>query len=85
MKNLIVKINTINQKKDFVNFVELLLEDLRNNPNDWENKTLESYLEAIGSWTEDMERFYINNQLPIPENVNWSVIANILLAAKMYE
>jgi len=49
------------------------------------NKTLPEFLEAIVSWTDDMEDYYINNNLPILDNVDWKVFADILLAAKMYE
>jgi hypothetical protein len=85
MEELINKIPTIKRKEDFIEFVELLIKDLKSNPDEWENKSLESYLEAIVSWTEDMEGYYLNNNLPIPENVNWLAFANILIAAKMYE
>jgi hypothetical protein len=79
------KINEIHSKDDFVNFVVLLVSNLKNNPEEWTNKTLPEYLESISSWTEDMEGYYQNNNIPIPENVNWKVFANILIAAKMYE
>lgn len=79
------KINEINSKEDFVNFVELLVANLNSNPNEWVNKTLSEYLEGVASWTEDMEGYYQNNNIPVPENINWKVFANILMAAKMYE
>ncbi len=79
------KINEINSKEDFVNFVELLISNLKNNPEEWTNKTLPEYLESMSSWTEDMEGYYQNNDMPIPEDINWKVFANILIAAKMYE
>jgi hypothetical protein len=41
-------------------------------------------LEGIAIWTEDMDGYYHNNK-PIPENIEWKVFANILIAAKMYE
>ena len=62
-----------------------ILADPWRKPKDWENKTIPQFLEAIASWTEDMEGYYINNRLPIPININWKVIAEILMAAKMYE
>ena len=79
------KIDKISNKEDFVNFVELLVSDLKNNPEEWANKTLSEYLEGISSWTDDMEGYYQNNNIPIPKNINWKVFANILIAAKMYE
>lgn len=79
------KIIEIKSKEDFINFIELLVSNLKNNPEEWSNKTLSEYLESISSWTEDMEGYYQNNKIPIPENIDWKVFANILIAAKMYE
>lgn len=78
-------VKTINTKEDFINFLEILLLDFKKNNNSWENKSIDTYLEGMQSWVEDMEGYYINNNLPIPENVNWQVFANILIAGKMYE
>ncbi|GAA4321033.1 DUF7660 family protein [Flaviaesturariibacter amylovorans] len=85
MNELVYEVNKIGNKNDFLKFVELLITDLRKNPSEWENKTLESYLEAIINWTEDMEGYYQNNDIPLPENISWKVFANILIAAKVYE
>ncbi|SEI49148.1 hypothetical protein SAMN05216327_1023 [Dyadobacter sp. SG02] len=79
------KINEITNKEDFVSFMELLLSNLNSNPEEWANKNLSEYLEGIAGWTEDMEGYYQNNNIPFPENINWKVFANILIAAKMYE
>lgn len=85
MKNLDETIQDVKEKKDFLEFMDLLLEDFKNNSKTWENKSIESYLEAIQSWTEDMDGYYLNNNIPIPNNINWKVFCQILLAAKMYE
>ena len=77
--------HSVKSREDFIKFVGALVQDLKNNPNNWENKSLDNYLEAVQSWTEDMEGYYINNSLPYPENINWGVIADIFIAAKMYE
>lgn len=79
------KINEIRNKQDFIRFIELLSDNLKNNSEEWSNKSLSDYIQAIGNWTEDMEGYYENNNLPIPENIDWKVFANILIAAKMYE
>jgi hypothetical protein len=85
MGELEQKVEKIKSKEDFIEFVETLIKSLKEAPGEWENKTLEDYLLGIQSWTEDMEGYYINNNLPIPEGVNWKVFADILIAAKMYE
>ena len=78
-------IKNINDKKDFLEFMQLLINDLKTNSHEWENESLESFLEAIMHWTEDMEGYYQNTNQPIPNNINWKVFADILIAAKMYE
>lgn len=85
MRNLEQIVQNVKSKDDFIIFISTLIQDLKNKPETWENKNLENYLEAIESWTEDMEGYYINNNLPVPENVNWKVFSQILIAAKMYE
>jgi len=75
----------IRSKEDFIKFVGDLILDLKTNPNTWENKNLDAYLDALQRWTGDMEGYYINNNLPVPENVNWRIFADILMAARMYE
>jgi hypothetical protein len=32
-----------------------------------------------------MEGYYINNNLPMPEKIDWNFFANVLYAAKLYE
>ncbi|MGY5360334.1 DUF7660 family protein [Cronobacter dublinensis] len=40
----------------------------------------------MASWIEDMDGYYLNKGLPVPDhNVNWAFIADILRAAKVYE
>ena len=64
----------------------LLTEDFKTNGDNWENKTLDKYLEAIADWTEvDIENYYRNTKQEIPKNINWKVFADILMAATMYE
>ena len=57
-------VKTINTKEDFINFLEILLLDFKKNNNSWENKSIDTYLEGMQSWVEDMEGYYINNNLP---------------------
>ncbi|EOA7290397.1 DUF7660 family protein [Proteus mirabilis] len=81
----IMNTKKINTREDFVQFLELLSSNARDNLNEWENKDLPSYFESMISWVEDMDGYYLNQKLPIPENVNWKFIADILMAARVYE
>jgi len=44
----------INSKEDLIRFIRLLRRDLQINKDEWENITLEDYLEAIEAWLNDM-------------------------------
>lgn len=77
--------DSIRSREDFVAFVKALSKDLHNNPASWENASLERFLEALGAWVEDMDGYYINQGKPVPQQPDWKVAADMLMAAKMYE
>ena len=76
---------SIQSREDFVAFVKALTKDLRDNPQTWENRTLEQFIEAIAAWVEDLDGYYINQGKPVPKQPDWRVVSDILMAAKMYE
>jgi hypothetical protein len=75
----------VSSKDGLVKLIAAMVKDLRDNPDEWENKDLSSYLEAIASWIEDMDGYYENINQPLPKDTNWKVFADILMAAKIYE
>lgn len=77
--------DNVSSKEDFINLVEALRQDLVANPEKWENKTLDDFLEALGRWTEDSDGYYLNMGKPVPQNIQWKVFADILCAASIYE
>lgn len=79
------EVKKIQTRHDFISFVRALKQDYLQNPSSWENKDIESFLEAIASWVEDMEGFYINQGLPVPEKPDWKVLADIFMGGKLYE
>ena len=76
---------SIRSREDFVAFVKALSKDLHDNPATWENANLERFLEALGAWVVDMDGYYINQDKPVPQQPDWKVVADMLMAAKMYE
>ena len=77
---------TIESKEDFEIFLKTFFEDFKKNPSDWENKTLEDFIEAMLAYTEDLEGFYQNMKLPFDKKKpSWKDFAQILLGAKAYE
>jgi hypothetical protein len=79
------KNKSIKSREDFIAFVRTLSKDFRENPQSWENDNLERFLEALGSWVEDMDGYYRNQGKPVPQQLDWNTLADMLMAAKMYE
>lgn len=79
------KVDAVDSRDDFVEFIGALRDDLTTRPEDWQNATLDGFLEALGAWVQDMDGYYQNNRLPVPSAPNWKSIAEMLLAAKHYE
>jgi hypothetical protein len=77
--------NLIRSREDLVAFIRALNKDLRDNPDSWENPTLDQFLEALGAWIADMDGYYINQGKAVPERVDWKIAGEMLMAASMYE
>jgi hypothetical protein len=75
----------VDSKQALAEFVEALREDLQSNPAEWENATLDRFLGALASWIEDSDGYYINHSRPVPTSPSWRNIAEMLVAAKIYE
>ena len=89
MRNITQKIEHIKNKEDFLEFVVLLIQDFKNNP--WDNHTLEQYLFGMEGFVDDIDGYFINkNDLISLEKIknnelDWKILAQIMVAATMYE
>jgi hypothetical protein len=79
------QVNAIRSRADFVSFVHVLRQQLGDHPDWWENADLESFLDALSRWVEDMDGYYRNAAQPIPTQPSWKVLGDILMAAATYE
>lgn len=79
------RINNIKSKEELIDFLNFLSKDRYKKKDEWENNTIEDYLASISSWIEDMEGYYENNNLPIPNNENWNFVATLFYVGKIYE
>ncbi len=79
------EVRRIKNRDDFVRFLKCLKKDYLENMENWENKDVGAFLEAMASWVEDMDGFYINQGLPVPKSPDWQVFADILMGGKLYE
>jgi hypothetical protein len=85
MKALHEQVATIETREELVGFINALRRDLIANPSQWENSTLDTFLAALASWTEDMEGFYVNQGREIPKTPSWKTVGEMLAAARVYE
>jgi hypothetical protein len=73
-------------KQEFILFTENLRTDFIENKEQWENKTIEDYLEAMSSYAEDIDGYYKNTNQNIDlKMVNWKVFSDILKGSSIYE
>lgn len=83
--------NTLNDfkvtdRQSFIKFLELLHTDFLDNPEDWENRTLPDFLEALRAYTEDIQGYYDNTKQNVDANKpDWSTFADIFRGARIYE
>ena len=76
---------TLRTREEFADFVDRLRQDLLTRPENWENPTLDRFLEAMAAWVAASDGYFRNIGQPYPDDVNWSFFAGVLLAARIYE
>lgn len=67
----------VNTKDELISFLRSLRSDLKTNLKEWENPSLEMFLEAMAAWLEDSTSF--------PVTPEWRTFATLLIAGKGYE
>ncbi|HTI97382.1 MAG TPA: hypothetical protein VL527_00660 [Dongiaceae bacterium] len=65
-------------RADAVQAIRHLLTQLENNPNSWENPTLDRYLDSLAAWLEASGK-------KADRTPSWDLIIEMLEAAKIYE
>ena len=75
---------SVSTREEFSSFVRALQSDLIHNAHTWQNGSLDSFLEAMAAWVDDMDGYYRNKTGPMVEP-SWTVFAHILAAARLYE
>ena len=76
----------VTDRQTFVEFLDLLRRNFLDKPEDWENKTLPDFLEALSSCAEDIQGYYDNMKQDVnADQPNWQTFADIFKGATMYE
>lgn len=68
----------LKDQKGLANLIRQLRSDLLENPDNWQNTTLPSYLYAVSSWTQDDGP---DSQFPDLKYLNWKLLGNIFWKA----
>ncbi|MEC2560264.1 hypothetical protein P9W86_27195 [Bacillus cereus] len=77
--------NGVDSKEKLVEFLFYFQKDFKENKDEWENITLEDYLESMEAWLNDCDGAFRNKGEEMPKNISWNFIATVLLAGSYYE
>jgi hypothetical protein len=73
-------------RQAFIKFIDLLRKDFVDNPESWENKKLDDFLEALSSYANDIQGYYDNTKQNVnADEPNWQTFADIFKGATLYE
>lgn len=75
----------INSREDLANFISELKIDLNQNNSEWENPSLERFLEAMQGFVVNLDGWEKNCNIDTTKMTSWQLVGHLLLAAKMYE
>jgi len=76
----------VNDRHDFIKFLQLLHQDFLDNPESWENQNLADFLEALSAYAKDVQGYYNNMKLGInADKPEWQTFADIIRGATIYE
>ncbi len=73
-------------RTEFISFLKEFKTDFKQNKENWENKTLEDFLENMIAYTTDIQGYYDNMKLNIDaDEPSWENFMTILKGASIYE
>ena len=78
-------LSQVSSHTDVAQVAQHMLADLRAHPGDWENATLERFLEALAACLQDLPGLYADRGEPFPECATWKILAEALVMASGYE
>lgn len=72
-------------REELAVFLFELADSIDKEPDRWENANLDEFLRAWAAWVEDMDGYFLNRGESVPSTPSWQLIAQMLLAARVYE
>lgn len=75
----------LGDREAFSAFLARLRADHAENGAEWENGTLDAFLEALEAWVSDAPGWYASHGQDLPPQGDWTFFARALAAARIYE
>jgi hypothetical protein len=75
---------SVESTRDLIAVVTSLRSNLIERPEEWENGTLERFLDAMAAWLSAFPQSYVNTDHAVPDP-DWRFVADVLRAARVYE
>ncbi len=76
----------VTDRQTFVTLLDLMLQELQQEPGNWSNTTLPDFLAALSAYANDIQGYYDNMQShKNADKAAWSTFADILKGARVYE
>ncbi|MEV7192300.1 hypothetical protein AB0N81_10905 [Streptomyces sp. NPDC093510] len=75
----------VDSREALARFLHEAVADLSDNESAWENVTLADFLEAWGAWLQAMPQGCANRGEPVPDSPSWNLVAQMVMAGRIYE
>ena len=82
MMQLHERLEAVNDEATFLAFVQALAADRQQNAEEWENDSIEGFLESASSWAEDSD---FGSRQGLSSASLWKKFAVFLYCGKIYE
>lgn len=78
-------VNKVETREELIEFLEALMEDVRKNRAEWRgNDKLDYFLDGVSGWLANLEGWCKNNNIPLPEQPTWRLVAQMFMAGKYF-
>jgi len=78
-------LSRVSSRLEAAEIVQRMLEDLLAHPGEWENTTLDRFLDALAASLESIPGVYAHRGEQFPEEPTWRIFAETLVMASGYE
>jgi hypothetical protein len=72
-------------KNGLIEYIKYLGVQLKENPDRFENVTLDRFFLALAGWLEDSDGWHLNRGEPLVSLPSWGFVGDMMSAALVYE